>query len=161
MIEVERPLFGFIRPVPPGPRKRAELRCRVLEVLAASVSRDVALAPVMAAATDENRGFARRAFQELHLLLGAGSRLGAALRSCTLLAFPDHTVAAVEAAEGTPRLAGVLSAAAADDAAVENRRASIWTAAFYPLLVVALVGGIAGGLIGPDRKSTRLNSSHG
>lgn len=151
MIAQDRPLFGFIRPAPPGPRKRAEVRCRLLEVMAASVSRDVPLGPVVAAAAAESRGFARRALGELRDRLDADARLGTALESCRLLAFPAHTVAAVSAAEGTPRLAVVLASAARDDAEVENRRASVWAAAFYPLLVVALVGGVAGGIMGPMR----------
>ena len=81
----------------------------------------------------------------------SGTALSAALSSARLLTFAEHTVAAVRAAEGTPRLASVLGAAAADDAEVENRRASVWAAAFYPLVVLALVGGIAGGIISPTR----------
>jgi type II secretory pathway component PulF len=152
VIAQDRPLFGFIRPAPPSPRKRAEVRCRLLEVMAASVTRDVPLGPVVAAAAAESRGFARRALGELRDRLDADARLGAALESCRMLAFPAHTVAAVQAAEGTPRLAVVLAAASRDDAEVENRRASVWAAAFYPLLVVAFVGLVAGGSLGPMRE---------
>ena len=148
----DRPLFGFVRPIPPGPRTLAEMRCRLLEVMAASVRRDVPLGPVVAAAAMEQRGCARRARCELRDLLDAGVRLGAALRSCRHLGFPEHTVAAIEAADGTPRLAPVLAASSLDDAAIENRRAAVWASLFYPLLVVALAGGVAGGIVGPTRQ---------
>jgi type II secretory pathway component PulF len=145
-------LFGFLRWTPPGPRARAELRCRVLEVMAASVRREVPLAPVVAAAAGEHSGFAHRALSELRHLLDSGAGLGASMDSCELLAFPSHTVAAVQAAEGTPRLAGVLAAAAFDDAAVDTRRAAVWANLFHPLLVLAFVGGVAGGIVGPTRQ---------
>jgi type II secretory pathway component PulF len=79
-------------------------------------------------------------------------RLGSAMSSSELLAFPGPTVAAVEAAEGTPRLADVLAAAAADDAEMDNRRATLWAALFPALLVVAVVGGVAGGILGSMRQ---------
>ncbi len=151
MIAEDRPLFGFIRPAPPSPRKRAEVRCRLLEVMAASVGHGVPLGPVVAAAAAESRGFARRALGELRDRLDADARIGEALESARMLAFPAHTIGAVRAAEGTPRLAAVLAAAARDDAEVENRRASVWAAAFYPLLVVTFVGVVAGGSLSPMR----------
>jgi general secretion pathway protein F/type IV pilus assembly protein PilC len=150
-MSTDRALFGFIRPAPPGPRKLAELRCHVAEVLAASVARDVPLAPVVAAAAAENRGYARRALTEFHRLLESGAGLAAAMDASRLLRFPEHSVAAVGAAEGTPRLASVLASVAADDAEIDNRRAAIWAAIVYPMLVVAFVGGVSGGILGPTR----------
>lgn len=118
-------------------RAAAELRARLFEAMSAAVRRGVPLAPLVEHAAAERGRRTGASLRRLAEDLESGTSLAGALAHCRALRVPAPALAAIDASDGGPGLAGVLAAAARDTTTHLAVRHRAWGAAAYPLVVIA------------------------
>jgi len=128
-------------------RARLELRAELLDLIAGACRRGLVLPPLLVSFAEETPRRRRKMVQDLARRLDEGAPLGEALRALPRRLVPRHVVAAVEAAESTPRLPAVLETVAADAGESLALRHRFVVAALYPLLLAFLLFGLHTGAV--------------
>jgi type II secretory pathway component PulF len=136
-----------------------ELRARLLETLAATVRRELPLAPVFQMASANARYRDRKAYERAGNTLVAGGTLSEALGAAGRRVLTARSHAAIVAAEGGGHLAAALASAARDERTRQSIAHRFLLAALYPAVAAMFIAPM--GLMAERSLSSMVTSVRG